>query len=150
MRDLLVDVSSRFLTVRYIAALALVACLLLLSQLLVQHMLHRQAGDAAVINLAGRQRMLCERLTKAALAWRMAGDDQVREARAGEVAQVRAEWTAANQHLSLGQGLPGVGAGNSRAVADALGALQADFSAMVSASLALGEDPGSARPPARP
>ena len=57
---------------RYRAALALVAFLVLLNQLLVQPSLMRLTTDAPVINIAGRQRMLSQRLAKAALAFERA------------------------------------------------------------------------------
>ena len=53
---------------RYRATLALVAFLVLLNQLLVQPSLMRLTTDAPVINIAGRQRMLSQRLAKSALA----------------------------------------------------------------------------------
>jgi hypothetical protein len=53
---------------RYRATLALVAFLVLLNQLLVQPSLMRLTLDAPVINIAGRQRMLSQRLAKAAMA----------------------------------------------------------------------------------
>ena len=47
---------------RYQVTLALVAFLVLLNQLLVQPSLMRLTSDAPVINIAGRQRMLSQRL----------------------------------------------------------------------------------------
>ncbi len=49
---------------RYWATLALVAFLVLLNQLLVQPSLMRLTTDAPVINIAGRQRMLSQRLAE--------------------------------------------------------------------------------------
>src|SRR5690606_30052736 len=59
---------ARPLARRYFVALALVAGLTVLDQMVVQPLLVRQAFYAPVINVAGRQRMLSQRLTKAALA----------------------------------------------------------------------------------
>src|SRR5438874_235889 len=53
---------------RYFWAFACVALLIVLNQVLVQPSLIRVMSDAPVINIAGRQRMLSQRLTKAALA----------------------------------------------------------------------------------
>lgn len=60
------------LTWLYIAALTTVAILSITGQLLVQRALQRQRGDSTVVNIAGRQRMLSQRLTKAVLAWNQA------------------------------------------------------------------------------
>jgi len=64
-------------------------------QLVIQHALDRQEGDARVINLAGRQRMLSQRLCMLMLA----GD----RSRASDVA---AEWAAAQRALVGRQDLP--------------------------------------------
>lgn len=53
---------------RYGIVLAVVASLLLVDQALLQPLLFRLNGFGPVINLAGRQRMLSQRMTKAALA----------------------------------------------------------------------------------
>ena len=52
---------------RYLVVLVLVAFLVLLNQILVQPPLLQLTTDAPVINIAGRQRMLSQRLAKAAL-----------------------------------------------------------------------------------
>lgn len=62
------DDPADLLSRRYRAALLLVALLVLLNQLLVQPALLRLSTGAPVINVAGRQRMLSQRLAKAALA----------------------------------------------------------------------------------
>ncbi|MDX2088311.1 MAG: type IV pili methyl-accepting chemotaxis transducer N-terminal domain-containing protein [Kofleriaceae bacterium] len=50
------------------AALLAIACLLVAGQALVQHALQAQEGDAHLINIAGRQRMLSQRLCMLLLA----------------------------------------------------------------------------------
>ena len=59
---------ARWLYYRSWAALAFIAGLLVLHQLLLQPALARLTSDAPVINVSGRQRMLSQRLTKAALS----------------------------------------------------------------------------------
>ena len=58
---------ARQFTVRYILSLAAVAILTVLGQVIIQTSLSQQESDSRVINLAGRQRMLSQRLAKAAL-----------------------------------------------------------------------------------
>ncbi len=53
---------------RYVIVLAVVASLLLVDQALLQPLLFQLNGFGPAINLAGRQRMLSQRMTKAALA----------------------------------------------------------------------------------
>ena len=59
---------ARSLTRRYILALASVALLAAFGQILVQLALARQHSDAHLVNIAGRQRMLSQKLTKTARA----------------------------------------------------------------------------------
>ena len=60
--------TARLLTTRYVVAIASVAVLSAAGQILVQVALSRQALDARVINLAGRQRNYSQALCKALLA----------------------------------------------------------------------------------
>lgn len=120
---------ARDFTRRYALALGLVALLTIAAQGLVQLALHRAQTDATVINLAGRQRMLSQRLCKAALA------------RREEVAQVLAEWMAAHRRLSSGSDLPNAGAANSPVVAAIFAEIAPPFQAMQEAALALPLDP---------
>jgi len=58
---------SQRLTITYLLALSIIACLTLTSQYLIRATLTVQSDDARIINLAGRQRMLSQRITKLAL-----------------------------------------------------------------------------------
>ena len=55
------------LTVRYILALSAIAVAISLSEFMIQNYIKRQLSDSRVINVAGRQRMLSQKLTKEAL-----------------------------------------------------------------------------------
>jgi signal transduction histidine kinase len=107
----------------YIGALVTVAVLTLLAQGLVQWSLARQGHDAEVINVAGRQRMLSQRLAKAALA----GDR-------GEVELVLPEWQTAHRRLASGEQDPHAGMRNSAAVAALFAELTPIHEAMVVAA----------------
>ncbi|MCF8032329.1 MAG: type IV pili methyl-accepting chemotaxis transducer N-terminal domain-containing protein [Desulfarculaceae bacterium] len=65
--DLTKKVARRF-SVAYIASLGLLAALVIVGGLFEQWSLDRAQGDAHEVNMAGRQRMLSERLTKLMLA----------------------------------------------------------------------------------
>lgn len=58
------DDTFRRLSRFYLLALTFIALSAIGSQLLVQYYLQHQLGDAKVINIAGRQRMLSQKLTK--------------------------------------------------------------------------------------
>ncbi|MFN3490213.1 MAG: type IV pili methyl-accepting chemotaxis transducer N-terminal domain-containing protein, partial [Emticicia sp.] len=66
MQNLDKQVSQR-LTHLYMVALIVVALLSLFGQMLIQRSLNESSDDAHVVNLAGRQRMLSQRLCKIAI-----------------------------------------------------------------------------------
>jgi signal transduction histidine kinase/ActR/RegA family two-component response regulator len=87
----------------YALALAFIALTLLASSVLMQLAIQGNGGDARVINLAGRQRMLSQRLTKCVLALdRASTTDADALARRQELAKALADWKAA--HLGLQHG----------------------------------------------
>lgn len=115
-------VAARFLTWRYALALGVIALLTLAAQVVVQVALSRQMHDAAVVNLAGRQRMLSQRLIKAALALRTA-EPADRSRWQEERATALGEWLAAHDRLRHADDLPGAGRQNSTEVARILAAI---------------------------
>jgi two-component system sensor kinase FixL len=86
---------------RYGIALTIVAILVLGNQVLVQPYLMQLMTDAPLINVAGRQRMLSQRLAKAALAFeRSKGEDA--KAYCAEMVQVLGLWCTAQEQLVRG------------------------------------------------
>jgi signal transduction histidine kinase len=79
---------ARALTLRYVGSLIVVGALLVVAQLVIQRALDRAQGDAGLVNVAGRQRMLSQRLCM----W-LAVD------RLDEVRPVAVEWLATQQVL---------------------------------------------------
>ncbi|MCC9608169.1 response regulator [Blastopirellula sp. JC732] len=62
--------STRRLTSLYITALSIVAVLTIVGQALIRQSINQQQGDSTLVNIAGRQRMLSQRIAKYALALR--------------------------------------------------------------------------------
>ncbi|MEQ8789599.1 MAG: ATP-binding protein [Pirellulaceae bacterium] len=87
---------------RYLAVLASVALLLILDQAVIQPLLLQVSLYAPTINVAGRQRMLSQRLTKAALV--MQAFDQESEFRRSreELGDALSQWTRAHHGLLHG------------------------------------------------
>src|ERR1051325_1334456 len=77
----------RVLTSRYVGALVVVAGLLVAGQTVIYQVLARQEGDARVINLAGRQRLLGQRLCTLLLALDAGAGAPGRDLR-GELSQI--------------------------------------------------------------
>jgi signal transduction histidine kinase len=121
---------------RYRSALTLVASLLLLNQLLVQPSLLRLTTDAPVINIAGRQRMLSQRLAKAALALERA-DGATRPSHLAELEQALALWTASHNGLRSGNRAMSLPGGNSPVVAAAFDDLEPSYLLMRDAAARL-------------
>jgi signal transduction histidine kinase len=96
------DALVRRLGGRYFFVLAVVAGLMLVDQAIIQPLLVRMDSYAPVINLAGRQRMLSQRIAKSALAAESASDADQRHASQQELQSALGEWIAANDALRNG------------------------------------------------
>lgn len=125
------DASDRLvrrMAVRYSIVLVAVASLLIADQVLIQPLLVRLNGYAPVINVAGRQRMLSQKLAKEALAMEAATSDTLAELHRLELMRTAEQWSAAHSTLVAG--------GTSR-VASALHALDPDVAMMQAAAIEL-------------
>jgi signal transduction histidine kinase/ActR/RegA family two-component response regulator len=94
----------------YIAALSAIALLSISGYALSARSLAQQSSDGRTINIAGRQRMLSQRLTKAALAIQSAQDEKDRQQRWQELQEVTTLWEQSHRGLQRGDaqlGLPG-------------------------------------------
>ena len=97
----------RRLARRYLFVLLAVAALVIVDQAIVQPMMVHVNAFAPAINVAGRQRMLSQRLTKASLALRDAEDSATRQMRLDELRESLGQWTVehdavVNGDLTLG------------------------------------------------
>lgn len=121
---------TRRLTLLYIIALSVVALLSIAGQLLVQFSLSDQLSDSKVINLAGRQRMLSQKLCKSALTLSRATTLEQRQASLLEMEEALDPWTRVHAGLQKGDkelGLPG---NNSLSVQTSFTRLEPSFQAM--------------------
>jgi two-component system, LuxR family, sensor kinase FixL len=131
---------------RYRAALVVVALLVLLDQLLIELPLLRLTTDAPVINVAGRQRMLSQRLAKSALALDAATDAVDRRRHRDELERVLRTWTAAHNGLRHGDRALSLPGRNSAEVRAAFDALEPSFARMRDAAARLIRDESATRP----
>ena len=130
---------------RYVLALASVALLSIGGQVLVQLALARQHSDAHLINIAGRQRMLSQKLTKSALAMLVEQDTAGTGPRIAELRATLELWERSHLGLQLGDPqleLPGQ---NSHAVAVMFAGLEASHQRMVAAVRATLSNPSEAQ-----
>jgi two-component system sensor kinase FixL len=125
---------------RYRFVLLAVALILLADQALLQPLLARLNGFAPAINLAGRQRMLSQKITKSALALHVASDDSTDDHRA-ELQSALADWERVHQALSTGDVDLQLPPAEQPAIVAALAELEPPFSNLRSAArLALTQD----------
>ncbi|RCS54368.1 response regulator [Bremerella cremea] len=122
--------SSNRLTVLYVLALSAVALLTIVGQVLVQRSLERQLSDSTVINIAGRQRMLSQKITKLALQLHTTEDPFLQGKERAELRAALTLWETCHRGLQEGSeelGLPG---NNSVYVRDLYQSLEIEFVAI--------------------
>ncbi len=126
---------TRRLSMLYITALSTVALLAVLGQIVIQSALQQQSSDALVINIAGRQRMLSQRLSKAALALEVFAD--ARQQNADELRNVVVLWQSSQKGLQHGDAKLGLPGNNSQRVKQLFAQIEPEYASMLRASYAL-------------
>ncbi len=114
---------DRHLTVLSILALSTIAALAIVAQVVIQQSLAQQADDGRVINIAGRQRMLSQRITKASLALSNPASAAARAQYLSELAESLTLWEESHAGLQRGdpaQGLPGTSSPAVTALSEAM------------------------------
>ena len=114
----------------YVLALSVVACSLLVGQLLIQRHLRAQLTDSHVINVAGRQRMLSQRISKAALFLAPDQDSAERQKILEEFSPALVLWKLSQDGLLNGNDSLGLPGNNSQTVAAMFNSTSASFETM--------------------
>jgi len=125
------------LTILYVLALGTVAILCIAGQILIQQMIGQQRADSTVINVAGRQRMLSQQISKAALALQIADSAEAQEARRKELGDALALWRLSHDALTERDGALGIHGENSEDVRQMFAALEEARAALAEAGEAL-------------
>ncbi|HVX09996.1 MAG TPA: ATP-binding protein [Pirellulales bacterium] len=131
------------LAVRYAVVFVAVILLLLADQAVIQPLLLRLNGYAPIINLAGRQRMLSQKIAKQSLALEFNVGETSAEARRRDLDRTLEQWSTAHRILRDGDPHQTVGPIGSGQIGSALRELEPDFTALHKAArqlAALGED----------
>jgi len=142
----------RRLTILYIVALSLIALLSIAGQVLVQAALQQTSGDASVVNVADRQRMLSQKLSKAALAIEVAvltSDGRSRQYSMEELRTTTAQWQQAHKGLQDGNATLGTPGKNSAEVIHLFTTLEPHYLTILNASSSLLACINAPRPPSR-
>ncbi len=129
-----IDGLIRRLGARYLFVLVAVAALVMVDQAIVQPLLIRLDRYAPAINLAGRQRMLSQKLTKAALASDRSSSPESLAAARTELGETLVQWTTAHDVLRIGDANSGVERLQSAAIDEQWKLLNPHFDAMSAAA----------------
>lgn len=125
------------LTRRYIAALSMVALLSIGGQIVVQLALSRQADDSAFVNIAGRQRMLSQRITWLSLRLQSEMDAGERQQLGDALQAALGQWHDAHHALRFGDEAQGTTAPPGPVVGRLLVALEGEMVGMRNAAMAV-------------
>ncbi len=119
---------------KYILAVSILFIMLLLSQIIIQYAIGNEQDDSRVINIAGRQRMLSQRINKTVFALYINTDTQQR---GGNLLELNASldlWQQSHEGLKYGDkelGLPGK---NSEVVISMFQEIEGEYLAIVEAA----------------
>lgn len=114
----------------YVLALSTVACSLLAGQFLIQRHLNTQRTDSHVINVAGRQRMLSQRISKSALSLAPDQEPAERGRILEEFKSSMSLWKMSHDGLLSGNDSLGLPGRNSEAVQEMFNDISASFETM--------------------
>jgi len=123
---------------RYTLALSLIALLIISSQIAIQLTIAWNDDDSRVVNIAGRQRMLVEKIAKASLAIVLARDAIERAAPIAELRDAAALWKLSHDSLLGGSRDLQVHGRNSRRVLELFARIEPDYLAILDAAATLG------------
>ena len=122
--------STQGLTRRYVAALIAIAVLAMTGRFLVQSALDRQAHDSHIVNIAGRQRMLSQRVCNFALAIQTAESAEMRRERLDILKTTLALWQRSHLGLLNGDSTLELDGRNSPAVQEMFERIEPHFESM--------------------
>lgn len=142
----------RHLTLLYIVALSLIALLSIVGQVLVQVALQQTSGDVLIVNVAGKQRMLSQKLSKAALTIEIAvitSDGPSLQHSTQELRTTLAQWRQGHEGLRDGNAMLGTSGNNSAEVTRLFIALEPQYRTIFNASSSLLTSINASAPPSR-
>ncbi|WP_187388229.1 sensor histidine kinase [Seonamhaeicola marinus] len=118
----------------YIIALSTIALSVIVSQILIRNHLKNQENDSGVINVAGRQRMLSQKLTKEILALSTEHDLSKQNEVKDRLKQTLLLWETSHRALQNGNDSLGLPGNNSKVVSAMFNDLNPTFNAIKLAS----------------
>ena len=124
----------------YIIALSTIALSVIISQILVRNHLDTQQSDSTVINIAGRQRMLSQKLTKEVVSLSVSSDKKDREILQKNIKETLYLWNFSHNSLQKGNDSLGLPKQNSDHITKEYNALNPVFNTILKASNSIVEN----------
>ena len=118
----------------YIIALSTIALSVIISQILVRNHLDTQKSDSTVINIAGRQRMLSQKLTKEIVSLTVFFDESNRTILKKNIKETLILWNLSHNSLQKGNDSLGLPKKNSRKIKQQFTAINPVFNTIQKAS----------------
>ena len=118
----------------YIIALSTIALSVIISQILVRNHLDTQKSDSTVINIAGRQRMLSQKLTKEIVSLTVSFDESNRTILKKNIKETLFLWNLSHNSLQKGNDSLGLPKKNSRKIKQQFTAINPVFNTIQKAS----------------
>jgi signal transduction histidine kinase/ActR/RegA family two-component response regulator len=111
----------------YLICIALIIITASSAQMIMNHVIKSKEKDGLVINLAGRQRMLSQKITKLSLLIDQAPTQQEQKVFQAELAPILAEWKTVHNGLIMGDTTLGLPGNNSPLISQHFGSIQPYF-----------------------
>lgn len=118
----------------YIIALGAIAISLLTSQFLIRRYLSDQEDDSRLVNVAGRQRMLSQKLSKEILLLSLSNSEEKNKTIADTIFATKTVWENAHNALQFGDEKLGLEPGNSPEISKMFGEIQPYFDGAISST----------------
>ena len=113
----------------YVLALSTIATIIIIGQILIQNHLSDQLSDSRVVNVAGRQRMLSQKIVK--LSLQLAGEKYSSSLLISELKETISLWSESHEGLKYGNKLLSLPGKNSSVVDSMFQSIQPRFDAIV-------------------
>ena len=114
----------------YLTALGCIALAIIVSQILIQTSINRQQDDARVINVAGRQRMLSQQISKLSLKIQNGYGDNARNI--DDLNSALSLWKNSHEGLQVGDSIQGLSGINSAKIKSMFAEIEPHFNAIYS------------------
>ena len=121
----------------YILALSIIASVAILGQILIQSHLQAQLSDSRMVNVAGKQRMLSQKIAKTVLTLKDGQSAEERKATLQDLRQSLDLWRMSQQGLQDGNDSLRLPGRNSPRITDLFREVDRDFQEMSGAALAI-------------